>query len=1133
MLFFGGLVRECSAFRTTDETLFCIHQQVQRIVSMNVRTLFRDQPGASADSRRGGRRGARALRIVPAVGGVLLCVAVLASLAIYRPRIFLPVLQDIARRQGYQLEIEDVHVSMRPFQVKLGPWSLEPLGGTARANLSKVPEGKVSFRSEGVVCVLDVRAVFSGKPWIRLLEVENPQLEVRSSGHRNEAPGFERLKEWEEFLSRVGQLGVRGGFARVATPEWAVTASSLEAVMVPGGAEDARVLDFNVGLYARRHPERAVGSMGSETMEFEARIFGRAERLPAGAVTASVEIASGRLEASNAGADLKASVRMKIENQVLVVEDLSVAASRVWFFSPDEAMEPLEELVLQGEGVLSLSGMTFEVPRLRVFVPGLLELAAGFRGTLPALDYPEFHADVEGRILQTKDLMGRMRHLLPPFLQTVSLTGEIPFSGSVERTEGRTAVYGRGAAREVSLEERELGLDCVVAGGWSLKGEAPGSFEVFGDVSAEGTLRTEWVQVEAGRVAARFAGPWNRPVFERVRAEISRGGLLVDEKVIPLDGLVGEASLEMDEKDRVRLEGLVIQVAEVGSIRGTVSFRPSNPVRGIALLDTDPIHVDSVLRLLTEIGVIQEAPQGLSGKTSLHLHLENEKGRPELDFRATFSEFGFVFSGGEWIGSDGGGALGIHLVLEEGGPFDMDFSLDRGEMLAGTQYWAFKERPLSLRVRGKLGVQGTLRELCSELELAGLGRLKTVGGWVGREHGTWNYGGRVSLEEAHPAAWADILLVQPFLISHPDLEDLRADGRVAMDLLFSGKDGQVEILGTLGLEEVHVSYPAMGIHVEGLELDLPVRYRWGSNLVNSGGNTFDGWGRLTCRTCLYRSNQLAVDLAVSMKSNTLYSRGHLSFPVLGGRLVLSDAEVYEPFSRDVRTELRVVLRDLDLGEIRTEGAGMQGTLQGDFDSVRITTQRLDVEGILHGSFFGGRLSGEGFFVDRPFSSARVFGLETLRVHLLDLEPLSASLGAGRITGRLNLEVDGVQVAYGEPQSFVLTAESVPVRGVSQVMSMEAVDSLSVLGTGEGTSGLGTALFASFFNEFRYGKLGIQCSLNNDVFRLRGLIRDNGVEYLVRKPPLFGINVINGNPDNRISFRDMMQRLRRISGPGAG
>ena len=108
-------------------------------------------------------------------------------------------------------------------------------------------------------------------------------------------------------------------------------------------------------------------------------------------------------------------------------------------------------------------------------------------------------------------------------------------------------------------------------------------------------------------------------------------------------------------------------------------------------------------------------------------------------------------------------------------------------------------------------------------------------------------------------------------------------------------------------------------------------------------------------------------------------------------------------------------------------------------------------------------------------------------------------------------------------------ESVPAEGVNQSVSLKAVNSISLIGTGSALSGMGVSLMARFFREFPYEKIGFGCRLNNDVFAVRGLIHRDGVEYLVKRRFFTGIDVINGNPDNRIGFSDMLERAKRVTG----
>jgi hypothetical protein len=138
------------------------------------------------------------------------------------------------------------------------------------------------------------------------------------------------------------------------------------------------------------------------------------------------------------------------------------------------------------------------------------------------------------------------------------------------------------------------------------------------------------------------------------------------------------------------------------------------------------------------------------------------------------------------------------------------------------------------------------------------------------------------------------------------------------------------------------------------------------------------------------------------------------------------------------------------------------------------------------------------------------------------------LGVGRITGLLSGSIEGLRVAYDQPVAFHLKMESVPVKGVTQSVSLKAVNSISLVSTGSALSGMGLSLMTTFFKEFPYDKIGFECGLKNDVFTVRGLIHEDGVEYLVKRRFFAGINVINRIPDNRIGFSDMVERAKRVT-----
>jgi hypothetical protein len=116
---------------------------------------------------------------------------------------------------------------------------------------------------------------------------------------------------------------------------------------------------------------------------------------------------------------------------------------------------------------------------------------------------------------------------------------------------------------------------------------------------------------------------------------------------------------------------------------------------------------------------------------------------------------------------------------------------------------------------------------------------------------------------------------------------------------------------------------------------------------------------------------------------------------------------------------------------------------------------------------------------------------------------------------------------GQPTRFVLDIDSVDTSGVSQSISVEAIQSISILGTESEMSGVLNRGIMSFFKDCPYSRICIQAKLENDIFTVRGKVHSGGKEYLVKRGFLRGVDVVNQNPDNKISFKDMQDRLTRI------
>jgi hypothetical protein len=254
-----------------------------------------------------------------------------------------------------------------------------------------------------------------------------------------------------------------------------------------------------------------------------------------------------------------------------------------------------------------------------------------------------------------------------------------------------------------------------------------------------------------------------------------------------------------------------------------------------------------------------------------------------------------------------------------------------------------------------------------------------------------------------------------------------------------------------------------------------------------------------------------------------------SFELFGGLVEFGEGALrVDPDSLAFRGSAAVRLVDLDLSRLPfvSPGFPLTGRAWADFPHLDITTQKLSSEGQAELAVFGGRVVLRDLAVHDPFSQARAI---TGNIDLLDLDlkKVTDAVPFGEVTGIIRGEIRNLLISYGQPERFDLRLESVKKKGVPQAFSLRAVDNLTVISSGQ-TASRGTRPFwMSFIRGFRYAKIGIASSLRNDTFTLNGTIVSDGVEYLVKKPALFGINVINRMPDKKISFTEMIARLKRV------
>ncbi len=191
-----------------------------------------------------------------------------------------------------------------------------------------------------------------------------------------------------------------------------------------------------------------------------------------------------------------------------------------------------------------------------------------------------------------------------------------------------------------------------------------------------------------------------------------------------------------------------------------------------------------------------------------------------------------------------------------------------------------------------------------------------------------------------------------------------------------------------------------------------------------------------------------------------------------------------------------------------------GTISAYYPKVEYYRDALTANGSTKVAVFGGEIEMGDVSIERLFSASRKINA-SLSFKNINLEQVTEKIAVGEMTGIIQGSLRDFEMEYGQPTRFVLDIDSVDTSGVSQSISVEAIQSISILGTGSGMSGVLNRGIMSFFKDYPYSRIGIQAKLENDVFTVRGKIHSGGNEYLVKWGFLRGVDVVNQNPDNKI------------------
>jgi hypothetical protein len=134
-------------------------------------------------------------------------------------------------------------------------------------------------------------------------------------------------------------------------------------------------------------------------------------------------------------------------------------------------------------------------------------------------------------------------------------------------------------------------------------------------------------------------------------------------------------------------------------------------------------------------------------------------------------------------------------------------------------------------------------------------------------------------------------------------------------------------------------------------------------------------------------------------------------------------------------------------------------------------------------------------LERPFGLVPRLQVDA-RADNIDLETLTRTFSFGRIEGRLNGRIDGLDMESWRPVAFDAEFATPEDDRSRHRISQRAVDNISSIGGG-GVGGALSRSFLRFFEDFPYDRLGIRCRLENGICDMGGVAPAKKGYYLVK------------------------------------
>jgi hypothetical protein len=452
--------------------------------------------------------------------------------------------------------------------------------------------------------------------------------------------------------------------------------------------------------------------------------------------------------------------------------------------------------------------------------------------------------------------------------------------------------------------------------------------------------------------------------------------------------------------------------------------------------------------------------------------------------------------------------------------------LEQGEILWGKFFADLKpQRPLLKFEADYVPGADSLRLRELNITLASVGRV-AVRGAIEQTSKNPLVNLEITSDNVQPGGIFESFLRPTYNRSFPILDQFAFSGRLAFAVRATGTLDAITLEGLMQLGSGEFQNTTKKWQLGPVQLDLPIRIQYpgtSSPPISSNVPT----GTLTIERARFGSEVIpAIKSTVSFWNNALRFHEAIRLPIYGGILAISDLSFRNLIDEPQAMSLALEAKNLRLERL-TDALGWHrfgGTLSGSIPRIGWGSGTLRSEGKIQAQVFSGEVQISTLEIESPFSSVPSIKLDA-RFRDISLDQASKTFAFGQISGILEGRVNNLVITAGQPSEFRADVHTVEKRGVSQRMSVESLNKITVLSSGNDAGALYSGI-ASFFDTFRYSKLGFKATLKNDKLTLRGVESREDGEYLVVGsfiPPT--VNVVSHT--QVIAFSELLRRLAQV------